>query len=232
MRRFFHYLLSRQMVEHMDSKEQSLFLRRIWADHLARYEFAKQYTQSKIVLDIACGDGYGSSLLAETATKVTGVDISEETINQARKKYTNVNLNFAASDALRFFENSSELFDVIVSFETIEHIAEYKILVRQMRAHLTPGGYLILSTPNKQFSDWIAGDTFNPYHVKEFYPKELVQLVSGEFNSDAKLFWQRPINKSNYLMGVVTNFLLKQKSEIIPEDSKHDGLDILLVVQK
>lgn len=89
--------------------------------HINRYNFAKELVKDMRVLDVACGEGYGSNMLAETAKEVIGVDISKEAIEQANEKYSKENLSFKVMDAegLSFDDN---YFDAIVSFETIEHL--------------------------------------------------------------------------------------------------------------
>src|SRR5690242_14088156 len=88
-------------------------------EHLHRYAIAKEYVKDKLVLDLACGEGYGSNLLAQDARRITGADISASTIESAKLKYQKPNLDFIQCPAhqLPFADNS---FEVVVSFETLE----------------------------------------------------------------------------------------------------------------
>ena len=90
-------------------------------EHYQRYRFAAAFVEGKKVLDAACGEGYGSSILSEKAKEVTGLDISAETVENANKKYEKDNLSFRAGsvESLPFEDDS---FDVVISYETIEHV--------------------------------------------------------------------------------------------------------------
>src|SRR4051812_21778603 len=132
-------------------------------EHLHRYALAKEYVKKKTVLDIACGEGYGSNLLAEEADLVHGVDIDEETIRRASAKYVRKNLSFKAGNAcsIPFPDNH---FDVVVSFETIEHVHDHYSMVTELKRVLKEDGILIISSPDrKNYSD--ANAYKNPFHV-------------------------------------------------------------------
>lgn len=149
-------------------------------EHWHRYAFARQWISGKKVLDIACGEGYGSALLAETASEVVGADINKETLTLAARTYhTRPNLHFIASscDALSLTTAS---FDVVVSFETIEHIATQAGMLGEINRVLKPEGVLCISSPNKaQYSD--ERNYKNPFHVKELYQEELIDLLAPHF---------------------------------------------------
>lgn len=187
------------MLEHMDAEKTNFFMRRTWEDHLLRYQFARKFVKGKIVLDIASGDGYGASMLAASAKRVTGVELSENSTKMAKVKYSsNKNLNFIHSNALSFLKNNKKRYDVIVSFETIEHIAKYQLFLSLLKANLKPKGILILSTPEKRFSDFFAGGTFNPYHIKEFYYSEIKALCTKVFSNLPKVYLQRAVKKNSF----------------------------------
>ena len=151
----------------------------VMQEHIDRYTFALGYVKGKRVLDAACGTGYGTRLLAQVADRVTGIDISPTAINHARKQYPVVALDFIEGDVLSLpFTDSS--FDVVVSFETVEHIKEYQKFIRECRRVLTPNGILICSTPNSKISS-PDGVVKNPYHVIEFDPVRFTDLLLGDF---------------------------------------------------
>lgn len=150
-------------------------------EHLHRYSIALEFIDGKKVLDIACGEGYGTNLLAQKANHITGIDLDSPIIKKAITKYKQPNISFICGNGENLpFEN--EAFDVVVSFETIEHIANYKIFLSEIRRVLTQNGLLIISTPNKlNFSD--VPNHINPFHVKEFYQEEFIDLLKTEFTN-------------------------------------------------
>jgi SAM-dependent methyltransferase len=151
-------------------------------EHWHRYAFASQLSKGCQVLDVACGEGYGSAFIAETSRSVIGLDISPETIAHASNRYKKIkNLKFitGSCDHLPFPDDS---FDRVVSFETIEHIEAQKQFLLEVRRVLTPEGLLIISSPNKQlYSD--AHDHHNEFHVRELYRHELQELIGEHFPS-------------------------------------------------
>lgn len=154
--------------------------REIWYEHYHRYALAAHWCANKRTLDAACGEGYGSALLAHSAASVEAVDISEQAISHARLRYGDLeNVAFKVADctALPFTGNE---FDRVVSYETLEHLAAHEQLLAEFRRVLKPDGCLILSSPDKaSYSD--GQDTSNEYHVKELYREELEALVQRYF---------------------------------------------------
>jgi len=159
-------------------------------EHIARYIFANNYVQNKIVLDAACGSGYGSYMMAQTAKTVYGVDISDTALNTATKLYHAENIIYSKGD-IRILNFQNNTFDIIVSFETIEHILQGSEFLRECHRVLKPGGLLIISTPNAAVSS-PRGHIKNPYHLVEYLPDEFLNLLWDQF-SNAKLYGQRPI---------------------------------------
>lgn len=161
-------------------------------EHFQRYQFAKNFVADKVVLDAACGEGYGSNLLAKTAKKVYGLDLDEKTVRAAQNKYGNERLNYVAGSIaeLPFAENT---FDVIVSYETIEHVngeLQEKFL-EEIERVLKPDGLLIMSTPNKAvYTDLVKGE--NKFHIKEFYVEEYRNFLAKKFKN-IEQFCQYPM---------------------------------------
>ncbi len=153
--------------------------REIWYEHFHRYTMAAAFAEGKQVLDAACGEGYGSHLLAQQAESVVGVDVSERAIQHANNHYQKSNLSFIQNNVLKmdFADNS---FDLVVSFETLEHLVEHQELIVEFKRVLKPDGVILISTPDKkEYSDKNNFD--NEYHLKELYQHELEALISQSF---------------------------------------------------
>lgn len=151
-------------------------------EHIHRYAFASDYVVGKAVLDIACGEGYGTNLLLKKAKKVIGVDISEEAISHARKKYdSNPNIEFRVGSCTNIPCESTS-FDVVVSFETIEHIAEHEKMLDEIKRVLKHDGVLILSSPNKKTPVGVS-TLKNEFHLKELEFAEFKDILSSKFSN-------------------------------------------------
>jgi len=157
-------------------------------DHLARYAFAAELVKGKVVLDVACGSGYGSSYLFDKGVRiVVGGDISAEAAECAQTFWGRQGVEFVALDATRlpFTDNS---FEAIVSMETIEHLEQYKDYLSECKRVLKGGGVFICSTPNKGHGIPEIKE-FSPYHVHEFYVEEFKELLS-QFFAEIQLYGQ------------------------------------------
>lgn len=156
-----------------------------WYEHWHRYHWIAPHLNSKKVADLACGEGYGSALLAEYAAQVWAADIDPSTIESAQKKYQHLKgLNFHNADVLNTAINSDSL-DAVVSFETLEHLAEHQQLLAEFKRVLKNNGLLVISTPDKNV--YSATDDHNEFHVKELTAEEFQQLVYQHF--DHALFY-------------------------------------------
>lgn len=148
-------------------------------EHLNRYQFARQFVKDKVVLDAACGEGYGSDLLARDASKVYGIDLSEESITYARNRYDNRRISYQVASICQLpFE--ADTFDVIVSFETLEHVdgnSQIQFLQEAERV-LKQDGLLVISTPNHRVYKE-RGE--NHFHVKELEYEEFRALLEKRF---------------------------------------------------
>ena len=159
-------------------------------EHLHRYLFASKAVAGKTVLDIACGEGYGSAMLAQTAHKVIGVDISPEAVSHAQTKYQADNLEFHIGSCTSIPLDAGSV-DVVVSFETIEHHSEHDAMMREIKRVLRPDGAIVISSPDKlEYSD--RPGYSNPYHVKELYRDEFKKLLHSYFRQH-HIYGQRVI---------------------------------------
>jgi len=176
----------------------------IYQEHIGRYIFAGAFTKNKLVLDVACGTGYGTEyLLSRGAKMVVGLDISADAINYARSKFDrSKGLHFIRADAANFpFSDSS--FDIIVSFETIEHLKDQSEFLAECKRVLKNDSLFISSTPNKLISSPDTEKPVNPFHIKEFYPDEFRHLLCKHFTG-VTLYGQSDITlaKTNVLTTV------------------------------
>ena len=148
-------------------------------DHEQRYKWALNFTKEKNVLDIACGSGKGSYIMAVEgkAKQVLGCDIESDAIRYASIKYKAQNLSYKIQDATKLKENIS--FDVIVSFETIEHIKETEFYLNSIYSHLNNNGIFIVSTPISEYEENTKPK--NPYHVVEWGFKKFQEVISKKF---------------------------------------------------
>jgi SAM-dependent methyltransferase len=170
-------------------------VREIWYEHWHRYVFARRFVTGKRVLDVACGEGYGAALLASAASAVVGVDIDAASIEHARARYAGAraNLSYEVGDAtaLDFPPNR---FDVVVSFETLEHLAEQEELIAGFARVLTDEGILLISSPDKHTYSEVAGFR-NEFHVRELYRDELLALLKPHFPA-IRLYGQKLLFQS------------------------------------
>lgn len=156
-----------------DNKDASYY------EHMHRYLFARSFVSGKKVLDISSGEGYGSNILHEAAAEVVGCDIDEKTVEAANEKYGCSGLRFMHGDCREMpFDDRS--FDVVVSFETIEHIREQETFINEASRVLRKRGIFIVSTPDKKiYTD--ERNYHNTDHVRELYREEFVNTLKEKF---------------------------------------------------
>jgi SAM-dependent methyltransferase len=137
-------------------------------EHVARYAFAARLTKGRRVLDAGCGSGYGAAKLAEGAREVLGIDVSQEAVDDARQQYRAANLRFEYGDCLDIPAVDSS-FDLVVAFEIIEHLSNWRGFLEQVRRVLAPDGQFVVSTPNRlYYAEARAAIGPNPFHIHEF----------------------------------------------------------------
>lgn len=151
-------------------------------EHWHRYAFARRFAAGRRVLDVACGEGYGSALLARVAGNVIGVDAAADTVSHARATYAaHANLRFEAASAAALPLPDATV-DVVVSFETVEHLPRelQPRMLEEIARVLADDGVLVLSAPNPvEYSQ--ARGYRNPYHEHEPARAELEALLARAF---------------------------------------------------
>ncbi|MGL5485024.1 MAG: glycosyltransferase [Shewanella sp.] len=163
-------------------------------EHLHRYTAIEKIIRNKVVLDIASGEGYGTALLGKSASCVYGIDLSSEAIEHASKKYSEMtNVTYALGSVTSIPLDDSSV-DVVVSFETIEHLYEHDLMLMEIKRVLRNDGILVISTPDKKnYSD--ERGFANEYHVKELYFDEFEFLLRNYF-SRVDFYGQRFVTQS------------------------------------
>ncbi len=137
------------------------------------YQFASKYCKDKYVLDYGCGSGYGSALLSNYANKVIGVDINEEVIDYCNRTYRLPNLSFKKIYPNYTLPFKEKLFDVIVSFQVIEHIPDVQGYLFELKSVLKDNGVLFITTPNTRYRLLPFQKPWNPEHIREYSLRRL-----------------------------------------------------------
>ena len=153
------------------------------AEHTARYLYALGHVRGCRVLDAGTGTGYGAAILKDGgASWVQGVDIDEESIKRDRTRYPIPGLEFLTDDC-ETLTAAQGPFEVICSFENIEHLRRPERFLEAAARLLTHDGVLLCSTPDREaaYAQWVDGKPGNPYHINEWYADEFRDLLSARF---------------------------------------------------
>lgn len=153
---------------------------------LARYVFAEKFVKGRTVCDVACGTGYGSGYLARTAKRVVGIDISIEAVDWAQKHFGADNVTFLKADVIEPWPVQGK-FDVVTSFETMEHLKTPERFLDLINEHLLPGATLLLSVPNGPCD--LQNHSDNYRHLQHFSDNDLRGLLEPRF-SEVECFSQ------------------------------------------
>lgn len=156
-------------------EELVLFLK-----HKKAYRFAEEYCKNKYVLDYGCGSGYGTALLSKSSNRIIGVDINEEIIDFCTRTYNFPNLSFQKINNNSFLPFVDKSFDVIVTFQVIEHIHKVQEYLFELKRVLKDEGILFISTPNRKYRLLPFQKPWNKEHVREYnlkgFRKELMSV--------------------------------------------------------
>lgn len=157
-------------------KESAMMIAR----HFCAYRFYAKYVAGRNVLDIGCGEGYGSNYLAEFARRVTAIDYDKQIIDYAGSKYNKDNLTFLTLD-VREISSLKNKFDVICSFQVIEHINNADTFLEEINNLLAEGGIFICSTPNRLDASPGSQTPLNKFHIREYLWGEFKELLERHF---------------------------------------------------
>ncbi len=143
--------------------------------HLVAYRYAAELARGRRVLDAGCGEGFLTQTLGDTAQSVLGVDYHAGAVATAARNCSRPNVDFVVAD-LANAAAIRDRFDLVISFQVIEHIADDRSMVERLHGLLAPGGVLVMTTPNllQSFSE-------NPFHVREYTPEAFDALLRTSF---------------------------------------------------
>lgn len=159
-----------------DLPEENYWFRR----HLVVYDWIAERVAGRRVVDMACGEGYGTEVLARSAAHVTGVDANPEAFEHAKAKYAGERVEIVR-DLIESYRPPEKV-DVVSFLQTIEHVQDPVAVLRHFASLLTPGGEVFVSTPNLlTLAAEGAEKSDNPWHVKEYKPHEFRELCQEVF---------------------------------------------------
>lgn len=186
----------------------------IEVEHIHRYLFARSMVSDMDVLDIACGEGYGSRILSGTARGVVGVDIDESTVDRASRVHGDDTVRFISGSCLSIpLEDDSV--DAVVSYETIEHIEDHVGFLSEIQRVLRKDGLLIMSTPDTNAYVQSSPEE-NPYHLREMQRSEFRSFLKSGFE-------QVMFGSQRCITGSVMMPLADDERDVSPNLHRLDG---------
>jgi SAM-dependent methyltransferase len=215
--------LGRIGAERTKTEDQSFYF---FHEHQKAYSFCKGFVEGKRVLEIGSGSGYGTNRLAKNAKSITAIDKNRASINESREKYSFSNINFMCCKVENY--SSDEKFDVIISLQVIEHLKDPEILLKKIHRSSEKNGLFIVSTPNRLTQSYKE----NPYHYREYSPKELLKILSNHFR-EVDLYGlfgdtyviQKEERRKRYIMSFLKKDMLKLR-KFIPRKCRQFIFDV------
>jgi ubiquinone/menaquinone biosynthesis C-methylase UbiE/glycosyltransferase involved in cell wall biosynthesis len=177
-------------LEFTDKRMASIAEEQIDFEHYHRYCLTRDLCEGRDVLDVASGEGYGAALLAGVARSVSGLEIDASSVAHAETNYRSPNLRFLQGDALALPLPDASV-DVVVSFKTLEHLANHQRFISEVRRVLRPSGLFVVGTPDRAVYS-AAGAEPNPYPILELTNPEFRSLLQAHF-AHVSVLAQRPV---------------------------------------
>ncbi|MBN2355228.1 methyltransferase domain-containing protein [candidate division KSB1 bacterium] len=217
----------------------------VFTRHKFAYEYIQSFVDNKDVIDVGCGSGYGSHILAQRARRVTGIDHEAEAIRFCRRHYAAANLEFIRADASTFVPESR--YDLAVCLQAIEHFADVSAFLDRLMQMVKPGGMIFISTPNVRKK--YKGTKKNPYHHSEMSHDQFVEILRDKFERFDMLGvayarrnrlrsvlakmpfyrWGRFIKRSSRIKKIAGRALDLTRFEVIREGLAEQAADLLAV---
>jgi ubiquinone/menaquinone biosynthesis C-methylase UbiE len=159
----------------------------IYIMHTASYAFAQRFCAGSSVLDLGCGSGYGAARIAEKAAYVHGVDVDGGAVEFARDRYGRDNLEFSKIESGQPLPFHDQSYDVVLSFQVIEHVSDHDAYLAEARRVLKQGGVILVITPDRRHRLLPGQRPWNRWHVREYSESQLSQLMGRHFAIEASL---------------------------------------------
>jgi len=195
--------------------------REIAQEHWHRYAFARPLGAGRRVLDAACGEGYGSAMMAAAGARVLGLDLGADVVAHARQRYGSLpGLAFEQADATALDQLPDASFDLVLSFETLEHVQHQERMLDGFARLLAPGGLLLVSTPDRHTYTDLTG-VENPHHVRELYRPEFEAMLAARFPV-RRLFGQKLLFQS--LLWAMDGGVSPAQAFSLDGQAIHDGV--------
>lgn len=197
----------------------------LYLRHLFGYKFAKEnISKDSFILEVGCGEGYGTKLLSENVTKIIGLDVNKNIITHASNKYSSENCIFKVYDGLKI-PYEDDTFDAVVSLQVIEHIQDDINYVSEVYRVLKKNGMFILTTPNRTYRLRPGQNPLNRFHIREYYPHTLENVLKSKF-SDIRIWGVRGneevqrIEMERFKLGLIVSLIPLNLRRLIPKPAK------------
>lgn len=213
-----------------DAYQESLGGYVIYLMHLASYRLARPYCTGRRVLDLGCGSGYGAASLAGVAESVVAVDVSGEAVGFASERYKASNLSYEKIDERGPLPFSDGQFDVVLSFQVIEHVSDDAAYVREARRVLNAGGVMIIVTPNRGVRLLPFQKPWNRWHLREYSMAALRRVVEPWLHVSEAYYMgaaDQVARVETRRYRLVKWLLLPVTMPFIPESARRWGLDVV-----
>lgn len=203
--------------------------------HLASYRFAEKYCAGKSVLDLGCGSGYGTAKIAKVAAMARGVDVSADAIAFAAARHASSNLSYQIIEAGAPLPFDDGVFDVVLSFQVIEHVSDEYSYLLEARRVLKPNGILILVTPDRKHRLFPGQRPWNRWHLREYSQSGLEAVVGRVFGIEESLRLGAPWHVSGIEIRRCRKIMwatLPLTLPFVPDRIRRWGLNLLHAMRK
>lgn len=203
--------------------------------HLASYRFAEKFCVGKDVLDLGCGSGYGTAHIAQVAHSALGLDVSADAVAFAAARHVSPNLAYRTIEADVRLPFEDRKFDVVLSFQVIEHVHDDEFYLSEARRVLKPNGIVIVITPDRKHRLLPWQKPWNRWHLREYSQEGLEAKISGAFKIAESLRMGAPwevsgieVRRCRRVMWITLPLTLP----FVPERIRRAGLGLLHAMRK